>query len=398
MCKRSVMNVFLGLALLAAFCAQGVTAAEPARPKQLDLTYVTADVCGVIVLHPQQMARSPEVAALLKNEQVAAAIKELPFDPLKIEEVVGQLLVPSKTPRGYATALGDRVAVRFSPPVDIDNMAKAMLGGPRESRKVIAVTVAGKKCYKPEEVAKEPAKTEKSAKPVWRPPLPDPIACVLDDRTVLICVLGEADLKEALSAGEVKTPLVERLRRLDVSDDVAAVFALEPVREVIKEELARKKQYGPASPGIHYNEMALLLRSATVKLSLTDAARSSAVLEAEDAAGAAKVEELLKTFLQVAKDDLASERKRLQDMPEEFRKYQEEMMSAGEKLLDAITWTRSAAQVTITLKGSKGLLGELFAKQVSRFFTSPAGRTAAKGRVPPPTEGGIKATPRGDRQ
>jgi len=381
MSKRSVAVMFLGLALLAGLCAPVVVGAEPARPRQLDLSYVSADVYGVVVLHPQQMARSPEVAALLKNEHVVAAFKQMSFDPLKIEQMVGLLPVPGKERSQYAVAtlLGDRAVVRFSPPVDADSMAKALLGKPFGSIKIVAATVAGKKCYKFEEVAKEPANAEKSGEPLQRRrSFPPTITCVADDRTVLVCVFGEADLKKMLAGGEVKGPLVERLRGLDASDDIIAVFAPEPMRESIQESLAQQRQFAPTSPGIPFSEMSLLLQSAVVKVNLSDVARTSAVLEAEDAAGAAKVEELLKTVRQAAKDDLARERKRLEGRPEEFRKLQEETMSVVEELLDAMTWTKSGVQMTVTLKGSKGLMGKWFATSVLARFTSIPG--------PPPTE------------
>ncbi len=382
MSKLSVAVMFLGLVVLAGLCAPVATGAEPARPKQLDLSYVSADVCGVVVLHPQQMARSPEVAALLKNEHVVAAFKQMSFDPLKIEQMVGLIAVPTKERSQYpvATLLGDRLVVRFSPPVDADSMAKLMLGGPRESRKIVAATVAGKRCYKFEEAVKEPANAEKSGEPLQRRrSFPPTITCVADDRTVLVCVFGEADLKKMLAGGEVKSPLVEPLRRVDVSEDIVAAFALEPVRESIKEGLAQQRQFAPTSPGIPFSEMSLLLQSAVVKVNLTDVARTSAILEAEDAAGAAKVEELVKTVQQTAKDALADERKRLDRVPEEFRKSAEEGMSLVEKLLDAMTWAKSGAQVTVTLKGSKGLMGEVFAKSVlSRFTSTPAGLPPTK--------------------
>jgi len=262
-------------------------------------------------------------------------------------------------------------------------MAKVMIGGPRESLGIVTVTVAGKKCYKFEEAVKGPANAEKTGEPVpRRPSFPPVIACVADDRTVLVCVRGEADLKKMLAGGEVKSPLVERLNRLDVSEDVLAVFAPEPMRESIEESLAAQKRSSPSSPGVPFSEIALLLKSATVRVDLSDDARTSVVLEAEDAAGAAKVEQLLKTLRQAAKDDLDRERA---DRPEEFRRAEEPMMSLAGEALDAMTWTAKGSQVTVTLKGTKGLVARWFATSLKYVFTSIPARPAKPAAEPAPS-------------
>jgi len=390
MFKRSLDLMLVALVVLTGCSRGSQPEAEPARPKQLDLlSYVSDDIYGVIVLHPQQIARSPEVAAMLKNELFVAAFKGVGFDPLKIEQVLLLIPAPAKEP-GLASD-GPTAVLRFSPPLDAENVAKGLLVkplGPLGSINLVAatVTVAGKKCYKFEEAAEEPAKTQTGGEPVrGKRFIPRMMTCVADDRTVLVSPRGEAGLKKMLAAGEVKTPLTERLRGLDVSDDVAAVFVLEPMREEVKAALAREKRRSPTSPAISLDEIMLLLRSATFKISLADAARSSVLLEAEDVAGAAKVEELLKTFRQVATDGLAGAPKRFQGMPEEFRKQIEEETTTFEKLLDAMTSTRSGAQVTITLKGTEGLTGVAAVKAISGMFTP----VIIPSKPRPPGEGGL---------
>jgi hypothetical protein len=385
MFKRCLGVVLAALTVLAGLFVQVVAGAEPARPKKLDVSYITSDVYGVIVVHPQQMARSPEVAVLLRFGWAPLPIKAMGFDPLKIEQMV--MLVPG--PSSAARAQGPRFVLRVSRPADTDAVARAFVRSPLEKLRVVAVTVAGKKCYKYEWVAEEPPKTER---PGGRPSVPATITCVADDRTVLSCPGGEAELKKMLVGGEVKTPLVERLRGLDVSDDVAAVFLLEPMRDEIRKDVERLKQRLTTSPEIHFDEIALLLRSATVKLDLTDAARSSAVLEAEDPAGAAKVEELLGTLRRVGKEDLARERKRLADRPEAFRKAEEPMLLVAGEVLDAVTWTKDGAQVTVALKGSKGLLGKWLVTSLKYRLTAiPAGPNSPEDL--PATEAAPRKTP-----
>ena len=235
--------------------------AEPARPKQPDLSYIGADVYGVIVFHPQRMARSPEVAALLKNQNVAAALKPGGLDLLRIEEIVGQAPVPQKEPMpaDYWSPIGPRQVVRFSRPVDIETEAKRMLGKPRSpDAKIVTLTMAGKKCYRFESVVKEPAKTEEAGEPVRRKPwlveVDSTITCVADDRTVLMSLRGEADLRKMLAAGKAQGPFVERLHRLDARDDVVLAIALEPMHGSIKERLAHEKRSSPTSPRIPFNE------------------------------------------------------------------------------------------------------------------------------------------------
>jgi hypothetical protein len=320
------------------------------------------------------MARAPAVAALLKSEDFVAAFKdafkEMGFDPLKIEQVLMLVPVP-----GELGPIGDEPSfvLRFSPPVDIDALAKAMLGRASKSLQIVSVTVAGKKCYKFEANVEEPPKTEKPEEPVRRPYVPRTITCIADDRTVLACPAGEAGLKRILNGGVAKSPLRERLRRLDASDDMVLVFALEPVRKEIAASLARAKASPRASPEVPLDEILLLSQSATIKVNLRDASLSSAVLQAADAAAAAKVEEQIKVFQQKAKEGISEERKRLDKIPEEYRKLMEEMMSVLEKLLDAMTWAKSGTQVTITLKGDKAVLGEALAKMVSsKMMRRPA--------------------------
>jgi len=125
------------------------------------------------------------------------------------------------------------------------------------------------------------------------------------------------------------------------------------------------------------------LQIVTIKLNLSDAARSSAVGQAADAAGAAKVEEQLKVFQRNAKEGINEQRKELAKMPEEFRKEAEEMMSVAEKLLDALTWTKSGTRVTVTLKGDKGLIGEAFAKTFFSWVMPRPARVSGKKRAAP---------------
>jgi len=378
MCKRALVALFPVLAFLAGLSAQVATAAEAARPRQLDLTYITDDFFGVVVLHPQQMARAPAVAALLKNDDFATAFKEIGFDPLKLEEVLMLLPAPQEGPG--ARSGGPSVVLRLSPPVDTDALAKAMLGRAWKSLQVVSVTVAGKKCYKFEAVVEEPAKTEPES-PV-PPYVPRTITCVADSRTVLVCRGGEADLKKMLTGSATKGPLLEPLRRLDASDDVVLLAAMEPMHKQIEKELARAKASPRSSPEVPFDEIALQLQSATIKVNLSDASLSSAVLQAADAAGAAKVEEQLKVFQQSAKEGINEERKRLK-VPEDHRKEAEEMMSVAEKLLDALTWTKSGTQVTITLKGDKGLIGEAFAKALFSWVMPRPARVSDKKRAAP---------------
>jgi len=386
MCKRALVAIFPVLAFLAGLSAQVVTAAEAARPRPLDLTYITDDFCGVVVLHPQQMVRSPAVAALLKNEDFATVFKEVGFDPLKLVEVLMLLPAPQEAPG--ARSGGPSFVLRFSSPVDADALAKAMLGKPWKSLQVVPVTVAGKKCYKFEAALEEPAKTEPERRD--RPFVPRTITCVADSRTVLACPGGEADLKKMLTGGATKGPLLEPLRRLDVTDDLVLLMAMEPMHKQIERELARAKASPRSSPEVPLDEIALQLQIATIKLNLSDASQSSAVLQAADAAGAAKVDEQIKVFRQSAKAGISEERKRLAtraEMPEEFRKEMEGMMSVAEKLLDALTWAKSGTRVTVTLKGDKGLMGDALAKMLLAMWRPiPARPPKAGSDIPKPAD------------
>jgi len=401
MYKRSVVMTFVAMALLAGLPARVLTGAEATRTKRLDLSYITADFYAAAVVYPQRIARSPAWAPLLKDKDIAAGLKELAFDPLKIEQALMLFPVPAKemSPRDSDAP---SFVLRLSPQVDLDEIARQLLpeergfvdseGKMQPLSKIVATTVAGKNCYKleaiPEESrkAEETPKTEKTTRPPrWVSPA---MTCVADERTVLMCLRGEADLKKMLSAREVKSPLVERLRRADLDQDAVAVFALEPVREMFREGWERDKKKAPP-PVVVFLEILPLLESATITLSLTDDTPGRIVLQAANAESAAKVEEQAKSFPQKAKDQLAEERKMLADRPEYMRASAERTMSQTEKFVNGMAVTRADAEVVISVKNAREYMQEGF----KSFFehSGPQERTE-------PLKGKSKARINGDKE
>jgi hypothetical protein len=334
------------LAFLAGL-AQVAAAADAGRKKQLDLTYVPGDSFGAMVLHPQELVKAPPAAPILKAMSLPVAL-----DPASIDEVLILFPVPDRGAPSFV--------VRLSQAANTDLMAKEFLGlMGRRGGTVVEATVAGKRCYKFEAPAEEPPKEGQPAVPPRFRDVSPAMTCGADDRTVLVATSGEDQLKKMLSGGEAKGPLVERLRQADVNHDVVMVFALEPMRGQLKENLERERKRPTPSPNLPILEILTVIQTATIAADLNDDTLGKIVLQAADAAGTAKVEEQAKVFQQRLKDEIETGRKRIAEMPaempQEFRAQIEKTMALGEKVVNALTVTKSGADVVVTLKPIKGI-------------------------------------------
>lgn len=370
----------VAVAILAGL-AQAAAAADAGRKKQLDLTYVPGDCFGALVLHPQELVKTPTAAPMLKAMSLPVAL-----DPASIDEVLILFPVPVKQATGPNRGEPSFV-VRLNQAANTDMMAKEFLGlMGRRGGTVVEAMVAGKRCYKFEAPAEEPPKEGQPAVPPAFRRVSPAMTCGADDRTVLVALDGEEALKKLLAGGEAKGPLVERLSRADVSHDVVLVFAMDLVRDQLKENQEQSKRFAPP-PILPVLETLPLLQGVTITANLNDDTLGKIVLQAVDADGAAKAEEQAKVFQQKLKEEIETARKRFAEMPdgglpEEIRAPIEKAMALGEKVVNALTVMKTGVEVVITLKPVKGIGPEILEMIGSRAGPRP--------RTPPP----VPAPPR----
>ena len=250
----------------------------------------------------------------------------------------------------------------------------------RRGGTVVEAMVSGKRCYKFEAPAEEPPKEGQPVPPPAFRRVSPAVTCGADDRTVLLAPSGEETLKKMLAGGEAKGPLVERLRQTEVNHDVVLVFALEPMREQIKENLGNEgaRRFVPP-PILAILDMLAVLQTATITADLNDDSLGKIVLQGVDAAGNAKIEEQAKLFQEKLKEAIESGRKQMADMPvpEEFRAQVDKAIATGERVANALTIGKTDAGVVVSLKPIKGIGGDLLEMMGMRM-------SAGGHRAPPP--------------
>jgi hypothetical protein len=173
---------------------------EPARKKQLDLTYVAADFNGAIVVHPARLLERPFVGKILDDKQIAGFFKAVDIDPRKIERVI-VLLDPFP---GGNVAFLPAVIAQFAEPVDGAAMISRVLEGAEKK------TFEGKEYYwgKNQTAANQHV-----------------CACVVDDRTILGGL--EPTLHKMLLAKDGQSPFKKSLPKVDLNHDVVVAFAMD---------------------------------------------------------------------------------------------------------------------------------------------------------------------------
>ncbi|MEX2119667.1 MAG: DUF1559 domain-containing protein [Pirellulales bacterium] len=206
---------------LAAGPLAAAAAAEPAAggprttaARPLDLSYIPRQAVLAVVVHPGQLLAAPEFA-MFPVEVVGAQLMELAaIDARQVEQVIVLANATTLSAQPSAAAI-----VRFSQPYD---------------RQAVLANLAPES----EEVAVGDARFYKSANgtSLFMP----------DDRTLVLGV--ESDLRAMVSAKDVASPLVERLRKIDTSKPASAVATLSPLRE---ELLSMITDLPPLPPPLH---------------------------------------------------------------------------------------------------------------------------------------------------
>jgi hypothetical protein len=199
------MAAWACLGILVGSACQGWAADSPAAPpaaptsaaaEHLDLTYFPAEAVSVIVAHPQSVLTGPDAEWIPVEVITAQGMKEWGFDPLKVQEAVVLFAPPTQgTDPDFAAIL------RFSEAYSKAAVTAKLVG--------IEKTIDGKAVVE---------STLLGPRAIWLH-LPD-------DKTILI---GTAPLVgKMLVAKDVKSPLVDLLKKVDVSGQLTLCFPSTP--------------------------------------------------------------------------------------------------------------------------------------------------------------------------
>jgi len=298
----------------------------------LDPAYIPAECFAAVLVHVSRAGDSAMVKSVLEHPEFAPQLEELQqmgMDPLKIERVIVAVRA-SETLEAIEEA-APSIILRTTEPGDgkqVLAILRMMISG-EEPGELPEVTCAGKTCLQLSES-------------------PSVVAHVADDRTILLS--DETGMNQMLSAGEAKSPLLDRLRRIDLECDAAVVVALNPIREMIAEPLGEAKQMLEEQMPPLAAAAALPDRIKTLALSLDLSGETLLALtfegNTEDDAGA--VEDVLNGLVETGK---AMARQVADGAPPGA----EPFTAMGTQAADSLVVTKSGAEVVVSVKRPAGL-------------------------------------------
>jgi hypothetical protein len=333
--RRSLGRFWLGVACAACVALVAVAfyfllrkgSDQGPSGKQLDLTYVAADFNAVVVVHPRRMLERPSLAKLADEKVFAQAIDEMGLDPRKIEQLV---VVVDPFPGGNVAAMPGFIA-RSTEPWEQTELVKRIRGGSEK------VTFAGKEYLRTKNTSF--AKT-------------NDCLCLADEHTLL----GgpEPTLKKMLEAKDARSPLRDRLPKVDLGHDIVAFFVMEqterkdgsPTARQAFGEILQQAKDNPAFEGA--DKLADQIVAATFALDFGGDTLLSLDVETTDEAAATSVHgladkgiNLLKVFVPVGKQGLAS------SLPPDSA---EPVSKLVDQLVKGISLAKTGNHVVLTLK------------------------------------------------
>jgi len=265
-CKKPTWT-FVTLLLLGIW-SQSATSAEP-----VDVSYISSDAVGALVLHPRQLLTNPQFEMLPIEVVTAAGLETFGVDPLDIEEAVcifGLAGLAQGEP-------GLGAVLRFAKPYDNEKVL-AKIGAPRTE------LISGEKKY-------------------FRIALPGtPAFCVhlADAKTI---VLGnEPQIRRMLTAEDVNSPLVKLLKKTDTSKSVVAVLDFATVRPLVMLGI----QSVPPLPEEFepFLELPELVKSIEASIDIKDSIGIAIRIDGNDEAAAVQLKELAERAKRLAREML----------------------------------------------------------------------------------------------
>ena len=325
---------------------QGDVATQPegAGAGTLDVSCVTPDFFAAVVVHPQEILRSPGAEGLPLKEPLALLQKSTGVDSRRVEQLVMLFEMPPAA--GASRGMPRPTAIlRFGEPVDVEKLVEKLV----------------KKLVKPTGAS---VQTVREGDLVYyrHGPRGDLAACAAGDRTVVIS--HEAMLKKIIARTGGNTPLADRLRAADGGADLLAVLVVEPVRQMIEQAAAGAKDEIPEELA-PFAAMAEHLEAATLTADLSGDPIVRLVLEATGTESAGKLEEMAQGLVAMAGIFYTSRREEM--LQQEPREASKAVVELADEVLRGIKVVKKADRVVVTIKRPKGMdtLGKTLAPAIA---------------------------------
>jgi hypothetical protein len=293
----------------------------------IDLSHIPARAVAAVVLSPERLAKTPELE-LMPWEVVQVSVQqEMGFDPLTVQSAIGFAAAPTDDePPDWG------VILRFSQPQQL----------------------AGKWLEQTEPATVGQVGYRRAQVPLM------PSVCQLDPRTLLIGT--EPMLREMIATPDGDSPLRQMLRSTPMHNDITAVMAVSPVRDLIKQFTAQAPPLPPPLQGLL--ELPDQLDMVMIALNLSRERMSGIKLVATDEATAQQVQSTLQQALGFAKQMLLGQV--FESMPDEGDDPEQQAMQrylvrVANTIEGRLRPTRTDKQVLITLSADYATSGVLVA-------------------------------------
>ena len=293
--------------------------------EEIDLSYVSGRAVAAVVLHPERLAKSAELE-LMPWEVVQVSVqRQMGFDPLTIRTAIGFAAAPTEDgPPDWG------VVLRFAQP--------QQLGG--EWLDQTEPATIGEVAYR------------RALFPT------DPSICQIDDQTLLIGT--EPMLREMIQTPDADSPLRQILSSTPMRNDITAVLAVAPVRDLVNQFLVQMPPLPPPLLGLL--ELPDQLDTVMIALNLSRERNSGIKLIATDEAAAQKIESTLQQGLGFVKQMLLGQM--FQEMPDagddpEQQAMQRYLVRVANTIEGRLRPTRDGKQVLVTLSADYATAGVL---------------------------------------
>ncbi len=307
-----MLHRILGMFLLVVLSTDCLVAQEAAKVqgKKLDLAFIPDDAVAALVAHPRRMLTSPQASLWPTEVFSALGKKEVGFDPLELEQVIGVAGLPQG---GGPPPVG--AILRFRQPVNAVSMSEKIVpDGTDEKVEGRSARLATSKF--------------------------EPSIVFADERTVLIA--NPQDLSWMLAAKPGDGPLHKLLQSADDSPTATAYLAMEPMRPLLAGVLPMMQR---SAPPMFSDLFDLPMTVDTVQLSANVAGESAnnlrldLKLEAADATTAGNVATVIQRALQDARSLLMLQAAGVVSDDPENRELKEATMKYLNRLGDAVSAT-----------------------------------------------------------
>ena len=321
----SIYAMIAGLLLgcIAQQSSQGQTPQESAVAQTLDVSFIPSDFCAAVVVHPARIAKSGVADQLPIDDLAQKFVGLAGFDLRDVQQLV---VFVDPMPGGNVIFFPAGV-VRFSKDIDVQEILSPKC-------KDLKQVSFGKKSY-----------WSTTTGAMGGVPL-----CIhaVDGRTVVVG--PEVTLQQMLTVGKVESPLTNRLKKVDLDNDLVLVFSFEPVRTMFSQifgDANSDKFPPPVKPLLSIPQDAKFL---TLELNLSnDSLLTLAAEPNEDAQAAARLEAAANHVHGLVKDIHAGAAPQLK---EKFPP----AADLAKQLVDGVGVAKENGQVVIRIKRPDDLL------------------------------------------